>query len=61
MNWLQRLRAWNTPKQQTITLELTQREWAELKEWAKSSNWTVAYTVTKWVRNRMHGVGVIGN
>ncbi len=61
MNWLKRFRKPKEHHEQTITLWLSPEEWAELQEWAKSSDWTLEYMVTRWVQNRMHGTGRIGN
>lgn len=61
MNWLQRFRTRKATKDQTVTLELNPKEWAEIQEWAKGHDWTPQYMITRWLQDRLHGTGRIGN
>lgn len=61
MNWLRRFKTRQPKDRQTITLQLSRSEWDTVERWAKSSGWSVNFMITKWVRNRLHGTGTIGN
>lgn len=45
-----------------LDIELTEAEWKELDTWVVSwNNCSVPEMLSKWIKNRLHGRGRIGN